>query len=291
MDILRFIMEHDRLFLLLIAALSLLVGSFLNVVIWRLPQMMKEAFREDCREYLGLKPHPAETKKNLNLWLPLSHCPHCTHSLKPWHNIPIISFLVLRGKCAFCKAPISLRYPLVELLSCLASVYVAWYFGPSWQSLLGILFTWIAIALTFIDIDHHLLPDSLTLLLVWIGLFASLFSIFVDPSNAIIGAIAGYIIFFTVQWLYHLATGKTGIGQGDYKFLAGMGALFGWQLLPIIILLASVTGLIFGLLQISLKQQSKSTPIPFGPWLAIAGWISMLHGEAILHTLLRFLVI
>lgn len=288
MDIISFFAQHTNAFLFLIAAFSLLIGSFLNVVIYRLPQMMKNQWSEECREYLGLKTLPSD-KDNLNLALPFSHCTNCKTPLKPWHNIPVISYLVLRGKCAFCHANISLRYPLVEVICCITSVYVAWRFGFSWQTLGGLVFTWIAISLTFIDLDHHLLPDQLTLSLVWFGLFLSLFSIFTNSHAAIIGAIAGYLIFAATQWLFHLATGKIGMGQGDYKFLAGLGALLGWQQLPIVILLSSVIGLIFGLIQMAIKNQFKSVPLPFGPYLAIAGWISLMWGPDILNLyLLKF---
>lgn len=282
MDTINFIIEHPDFFLFLIAALSLLVGSFLNVVIYRLPLMMKNAWGQECREYLGLKAQTTDIEK-LNLYLPFSHCTHCKKPLKPWHNIPIISYLILRGKCAFCGAKISMRYPFVELLCCIASVYVAWRFGISWQTAGGLIFTWIAISLIFIDLDYHLLPDQLTLLLVWLGLFLSIFSIFANSHDAIIGAIAGYLIFAIVQWLFKIATGKIGMGQGDFKFLAGLGALLGWQQLPVIILLASVIGLIFGLVQMMIRNQFKSTPIPFGPYLAFAGWISLIWGPQILN--------
>ncbi len=281
MDTIKFIVEHSEVYLFLIAAFSLVMGSFLNVVIYRLPQMMKNEWSQECREYLGLKIDPADVDR-LNLYLPFSHCTHCKKPLKPWHNIPIVSYLVLRGKCAFCTAKISMRYPFVELLCCVASVYVAWRFGISWQMVGGLIFTWIAISLTFIDLDHHLLPDQLTLLLVWIGLFLSIYNVFTPSHDAIIGAIAGYLIFAIVQGLFKAVTGKTGMGQGDYKFLAGIGALLGWQQLPVVILLASIIGLIFGLMQMALKHQFKSEPIPFGPYLAIAGWISLIWGSDIL---------
>lgn len=281
MDNIKFIAEHPELFLFLVAALALIMGSFLNVVIYRLPQMMKNEWSQECREYLGLKINPADVER-LNLYLPFSHCTLCKHPLKPWHNIPVISYLVLRGKCAFCGGSISMRYPFVEFLCCLASVYVAWRFGFSWQTAGGLIFTWIAISLTFIDLDHHLLPDQLTLLLVWVGLFLSIFNVFTPSQDAIIGAIAGYLIFAVVQWLFKAATGKIGMGQGDYKFLAGIGALLGWQQLPVVILLASIIGLIFGLTQMILRNQFKSEPIPFGPYLAIAGWISLMWGSDIL---------
>lgn len=282
MDTIKFIMEHPDFFLFLVAALSLIIGSFLNVVIYRLPQMMKEEWGQECREYLGLKTLPSDVEQ-INLYLPLSHCTQCKKPLKPWHNIPVISYLVLRGKCAFCSAGISMRYPFVELLCCLTSVYVAWRFGFTWQTAGGLAFTWIAISLTFIDLDHHLLPDHLTLLLVWVGLFLSMFNVFTNSHDAIIGAIAGYLTFAIVQWLFKMVTGKIGMGQGDYKFLAGLGALLGWQQLPLIILLASVIGLIFGITQMAMRNHFKSEPIPFGPYLAIAGWISLIWGPEILN--------
>jgi len=278
-------MQHNRIFILTITALALIVGSFLNVLIWRLPIMMKNSWSQECREYLGLKTIDQNQSEKINLWLPFSHCPTCNHPLKPWHNIPVISFLVLKGRCAFCHVKISLRYPLVELLCGVTSAYVAMRFGASIQTVIGLLFTWIAIALTFIDLDHHLLPDTLTLLLVWVGLFASLFNVFTNSHDAIIGAIIGYLVFAVVQLIFHSLTGKDGMGQGDYKFLAGIGALLGWQQLPIVILLASITGLIFGMVQIAAKHQFKSVPLPFGPYLAIAGWISLVRGQAILHTI------
>lgn len=282
MDIINFFNANTDAFLLLVAAVSLLIGSFLNVVIYRLPYMIREAWSQECREYLGLKPNPTDFDQ-LNLHLPFSHCPECKKTLKPWHNIPILSYLVLGGKCAYCRAKISMRYPFVELLCCIASVYVAWRFGISWQTAAGLLFTWVIIALVFIDIDHHLLPDHLTLLLLWIGLLFSIYTTFTNSHDAILGAIAGYLIFAGIQWLFKLATGKMGMGQGDYKFLAALGAFLGWQQLPIIILLASVSGLIFGLIHITLKHQFKSVPLPFGPYLAIAGWISMMWGPSILQ--------
>lgn len=278
---LDFLMEHHTIFLILVAALSLIVGSFLNVVIYRLPQMMKYDWGQECREYLGLKPQPLDSDK-LNLYLPLSHCTKCKKRLKPWHNIPVLSYLILGGKCAYCNGKISVRYPLVEILCCFASVYIAWRYGVSAQTAGGLVFTWILIALTFIDIDHHLLPDQLTLLLLWVGLVLSMFSVFVNSHDAIIGAILGYLIFAFSQWAFKLVTGKIGMGQGDFKFLAALGAMLGWQQLPLIILLASCIGLIFGLMQMVIKNQFKSVPLPFGPYLAFAGWISLLWGNEIL---------
>ena len=284
MDTLNFIQERPGLLLFLMAALSLVVGSFLNVLIYRLPQMMKNAWSQECRQYLGLKVTPTDTE-GVNLWLPSSHCTQCKKHLKPWHNIPVISYLFLRGCCAYCNARISARYPLVELISCLTSVYITIHFGPGWQMVYALLFTWILIALLFIDIDHHLLPDSLTLLLLWIGLIASTFHIFANAHDAIFGAVVGYLVFAILQAIFHMATGKTGMGQGDFKLLAALGAFFGWQQLPILILLSSVIGLIFGLVHIGVRHQFKSVPIPFGPYLAIAGWICLFSGNDLLRVL------
>jgi len=286
MDIINFLSENPNFFLILVAAFSLLMGSFLNVVIYRLPRMIMNEWTQECRTYLGLKSQPSDVEK-LNLHLPFSHCPDCKIRLKPWHNIPIISYLVLRGKCAYCSANISARYPLVELICCVASVYVAWRFGFTYQTLGALFFTWVLICLTFIDLDYHILPDQLTFLLIWVGLLLSLTNLFVDSESAIIGAAVGYLIFATVQWTFHLITGKVGMGQGDYKFLAGLAAFLGWQQLPVIILLASITGMIFGITQMIMKRQFKSVPLPFGPYLAVAGWISLIWGSDILHLYLR----
>ena len=281
MDIIQFFIEKPEVFLVVIAILSLFVGSFLNVVIYRLPHMMEQNWSEECRIYLGLKPH-TETEK-LNLYLPFSHCPKCKKNIRPWHNIPIFSYLWLRGKCAYCKALISVRYPLVEALTCFVSVYVAWRFGVSWQTVSALFFTWISVCLIFIDLDHHLLPDQLTLVLLWIGLFSNVFNLFTDANSAIIGAIIGYLIFASIQWLFERVTGKTGMGQGDFKFLAALGAFLGWQLLPLIILLSSISGVIFALTHMFIKRRFKSIPLPFGPYLAVAGWIALLWGADIMR--------
>lgn len=274
MDNLALFTDNPNLFLGLIAFLGLFIGSFLNVVIVRLPRMMQESWSEECRHFLGLAKEP--NSASVNLCLPASHCPTCKTPIRPWHNIPIISFVWLRGRCHACKARISWRYPLVEALTALMSVYVAWRFGVSLSTVFGLLFTWILIALTFIDIDHHLLPDQLTLSLLWLGLIASLFQCFTTPSDAILGASMGYLIFALVQWVFHFVTGKVGMGQGDYKCLAALGAMLGWQSLPLVILLASVSGIFFTLINMGLKRHVHSQPLPFGPYLALAGWISLL---------------
>ncbi|HVY53928.1 MAG TPA: A24 family peptidase [Gammaproteobacteria bacterium] len=281
-DLVSFFSFHLGFFLFSIAIVSLFIGSFLNVVIYRLPRIMQNAWQEECRVYLGLKPHT--DPDHLSLSFPFSHCPQCKKTLKPWHNVPLLSYLFMHGKCAFCRTSISMRYPIVELLTAVASVYVAWYYGVSTQTLAALFLTWSLIALTFIDIDHYLLPDQLTLLILWVGLFVSLFNVFCTPQDAILGAIAGYIIFAVIECLFKLVTGKIGMGQGDFKLLAGLGAFLGWQQLPIIILLASCIGAVFGITHMTIKKQFKSVPLPFGPYLALAGWICLLWGNEILAT-------
>ena len=280
-EFMQFFAENPNAFLIVIGFISLFIGSFLNVVIYRFPLMMEQSWSEECRIYLGLKPH-TETEK-LNLWLPFSHCPRCKKNIRPWHNIPILSFLFLNGKCANCKAHISIRYPMVEGLTCLVSVYVAWKFGFSFETLAALLFTWTCICLTFIDLDHHILPDHLTLGLLWMGLFFTLFNFFTDSEAGIAGAIAGYLIFAITQWVFGMMTKKTGMGQGDFKLLAALGAFLGWQMLPLIILLSSLSGIIFTLTHMAIKKDFRSTPLPFGPYLAIAGWIALLWGKEIMQ--------
>jgi len=286
MDIMHFFAIYPTILLIVTAFLSLFIGSFLNVVIYRLPRMMEQSWSEECRIYLGLKPHTEHEK--LNLYLPFSHCPHCKKNIRPWHNIPLLSYLWLKGKCAYCKAHISIRYPLVEALTCIVSVYVVWKFGISWQALSALAFTWICICLTFVDLDHHLLPDQLTLSLLWLGLFSSLYVLFTDSHDAIIGAIAGYLIFAATQWIFGHLTGKTGMGQGDFKFLAALGAYLGWQMLPLVILFASISGVIFSSIHLLIKRHFKSVPLPFGPYLAVAGWVALLWGSEIMRYYFEF---
>lgn len=281
MEIMHFFSSHPSAFILSVAFVSLFVGSFLNVIIYRLPRMMEQSWSEECRIYLGLKVH--NEKERFNLCLPFSHCPACKKIIRPWHNIPIVSYLILGGKCAFCHARISFRYPLVEALTAVTSCYIAANFGFSWETVAALIFTWISICLIFIDLDYHLLPDELTLLLLWIGLFFSIFNIFSNSTDAILGAIIGYVIFAGVQWSFSLITGKTGMGQGDFKYLAAIGAFFGWQLLPLIILLASATGIIFTFTHMVIRRNFKSTPFPFGPYLALAGWVTLFWGQDIMQ--------
>jgi leader peptidase (prepilin peptidase)/N-methyltransferase len=267
------------LYCALVGLVGLLVGSFLNVVIYRLPVMMQRNWRKECLDYLGL---PAETMlPPFNLVLPLSRCPNCETPIKPYQNIPVISYVALQGKCANCRHPISIRYPIIEALTALLSVLVAWHFGYGLQTLFALLLTWSLVALSFIDIDHQLLPDSITLPLLWLGLLLNVFDLFTDSHASVIGAVAGYLALWSVYHLFKLVTGKEGMGYGDFKLLALFGAWLGWQVLPLIILLSSLVGTVIGVGVIMATQRDHRIPIPFGPYLAVAGWIALLWGADI----------
>lgn len=256
--------------------LGLLIGSFLNVVIYRLPVMMQANWRRECHQFLELP--LVEALPLFNLSHPASHCPVCKAPVKAYQNIPLLSYCFLGGKCAHCAAPISLRYPLIEAFSGLCSALVAWHFGYGWALPFALLLTWGLIAMSFIDIDHQLLPDSMTLPLLWLGLILSLFDIFSDSHDAIIGAASGYLSLWGVYQLFKLLTGKEGMGYGDFKLLALLGAWLGWQYLPVIILLSSLVGAVIGLSMILFAGRDIAKPIPFGPYLAMAGWLAMLWG-------------
>ncbi len=266
-------------FTALMGVVGLLIGSFLNVVIYRLPIMMKRQWRNDCLEYLELE-NDAPTDI-FNLALPASRCPHCQTQILARHNVPVLSYLWLRGKCANCREPISRRYPAVEFLTAFLSMIVAWHFGYGEQAAAGLLLTWVLIALSLIDLDHQLLPDVIVLPMLWLGLIASLFTIFANSSTSIIGAVSGYLALWSVYHGFKLFTGKEGMGHGDFKLLAMLGAWLGWQYLGLIILLSSVVGAFIGITLISLNKQNRDVPIPFGPYLAIAGWIALLWGNSL----------
>ncbi|UVE18516.1 A24 family peptidase [Pseudomonas sp. LS44] len=286
MPVIDFLASHVLAFVLCALLLGLLVGSFLNVVIHRLPKMMLSDWKAQAREVLEL---PAEASGHtFNLILPNSHCPACGHEIKAWENIPLLSYLALRGKCSACKAPISLRYPLVELACGLLSAYVAWHFGFNWQGGAMLLLTWGLLAMSLIDADHQLLPDVLVLPLLWLGLIINQFGLFASLEDALWGAIAGYLSLWSVYWLFKLITGKEGMGHGDFKLLAMLGAWGGWQILPLTILLSSLVGAVLGVIMLRLRNAETSTPIPFGPYLAIAGWIALLWGDQITATYLQF---
>ena len=296
-ELLNLYQQQPWFFYLTVALVSLAVGSFLNVVVYRLPVMMQNEWQSECRLLLKdeLKTNPQQADSTnpaapFNLAVPASTCPKCQGKIKAWQNIPVLSWLFLKGKCANCKAPISIRYPSIELLTMLASVAVAAVFGATATTVLYVVITWVLIALIFIDIDHMLLPDQLTLPLLWLALLASVFALTIEPAQAIIGAALGYLCFWSVYWLFKLATGKEGMGYGDFKLMAVFGALLGWQALPMIILLSSLVGAIIGITLLSIQGKDKATPIPFGPYIAIAGWIAMLWGEQINQAYLSHLL-
>ena len=269
---------HAALLVVTVVLASLLVGSFLNVVIHRLPKMLERQWRAEFAEHTGHEPAPAP---RYNLAVPRSQCPSCGHRITALENIPVVSYLVLGGRCSACKARISPRYPIVEALTGVLSGYVAWRYGWSWQTPAALLFVWAMIALAFIDLDTFYLPDDVTLPLIWTGLLVNLGGLFVDLPSAVIGAAAGYLALWSVYWAYKLATGKEGMGYGDFKLLAGIGAWLGWKMLPVVILLSSFVGAIVGISLIVFARHGRNVPIPFGPYLAVAGVIALMHGAAI----------
>ncbi len=280
LSLLSVLQTFPEILISLIGIIGLMIGSFLNVVIYRLPIMMERTWRQECTEFLELK---TENEKNdtFNLILPHSCCPKCKTPIRAYQNIPVLSYIFLGGKCANCKASISIRYPAIELLTGITSAVIAWHFGYSPETIFALLLTWALIALSAIDIDCQLLPDSITLPMLWTGLFLSLFSIFTDSHSSIIGAIAGYLSFWTVFHVFKLITGKEGIGYGDFKLLSLFGAWLGWEYLPVIIIFSSLVGAIVGIGMVILIKRDHRLPIPFGPYLAAAGWFALLWGEDI----------
>lgn len=263
-----------------VSLFGLLTGSFLNVVIHRLPKMMELAWQAECRALLAQAHNePAgHSPTKYNLLVPRSACPSCGHRITALQNIPLISYAVLRGKCASCKSKISLRYPLVELLTGALAGAIAWKFGISGTTVAALIFSFALIALTFIDFDTQLLPDDITLPLLWLGIFFNIGGGFTDLQSAVIGAIAGYLSLWSIYWAFKLLTGKEGMGYGDFKLLAAIGAWFGWQLLPAVILLASVAGSVIGIALIIFARHRRDVPIPFGPFLATGGIAALFWG-------------
>jgi leader peptidase (prepilin peptidase)/N-methyltransferase len=280
---------------------GLVIGSFLNVVIYRLPIMLERDWRAQAAELLPSAGNATTTPSTVQtaperftLSTPRSACPACKAPIKAWQNIPVVSWLLLRGRCASCKAKISVRYPLVELATGLLSAWVAWHFGFGAPAACGLLVTWSLIALTGIDIDHQLLPDGITLPLLWAGLLAAVIvgpiagsPIPVSAHDAIIGAVSGYVSLWLVFHTFRLITGKEGMGYGDFKLFAALGAWLGWKLLPLVILLSAATGALLGILMIVLRGRDRSTPMPFGPYLAAAGWLAMMYGDVLVSSYLR----
>jgi leader peptidase (prepilin peptidase)/N-methyltransferase len=271
-------LDNPSTLIALVALLGLFIGSFLNVVIARLPVMMERDWQAEMAELRG---EPAAVTERFNLFTPRSRCPHCMHTISALENIPLVSYLFLRGHCRHCQAAISVRYPLVELLTAALSACVAWRFGVGPVAAGALIFVWIMIALAFIDFDTRLLPDSLTLPLLWMGLIFNLLTGFVPLADAVIGAVAGYLFLWSVYWLFKLVTGKEGMGYGDFKLLAAIGAWLGWQALPLTVVLASVAGALLGISLVAFGFYRRDTPMPFGPFLAIAGLLTLFQGEAL----------
>ena len=261
-----------------------MVGSFLNVVIHRLPRIMEREWQQQCAELNGKQ---LEAQPRYNLVVPRSACPHCGHKIGALENIPVLSYLLLRGKCKGCGAAISPRYPIVETICGLLSAYAAWHFGFGAAALGALLFVWALVALTFIDFDTQLLPDSITLPLLWLGLLLNLSATYTPLPGAVVGAVAGYLVLWGVYWLFKLATGKEGMGYGDFKLLAAIGAWLGWQMLPLVILLSSLVGAVVGIVLIVAARHGRSVPIPFGPYLAGGGLIALFWGQTLTHSYLQ----
>ena len=297
MSLIELLATFPALFIGVCVVLGLLVGSFLNVVIYRLPLMLERQWREQCAEIAPTATTgapPAGRPERFNLIVPRSACPRCRAPITALQNVPLLSFLLLGGRCASCGAPIGARYPLVEAMTGGLSALVAWKFGFGWPGLAALVLTWFLIPLTFIDIDHQLLPDSLTLPLLWLGLFLSLWSsesgaaaVPVDTRSSLIGAMAGYASLWSVYHLFRLLTGKEGMGYGDFKLFAALGAWLGWQMLLPTILIAALVGAVVGLGLIVLRRQDRSAPIPFGPFLASAGWLMLMFGRPLVGSYLR----
>jgi len=310
-DLISLLEQAPVLLYAITAVVGLMIGSFLNVLILRLPRIMEQQWREECADFLaedseaeperpGKAPPapnatpdaaPEPTPRNepaLGLAQPGSHCWSCGAAIKPWDNIPVLSWLLLRGRCRACKSRISARYPTIEILTALLSIVVVWQFGPTLAALAALVLTWGLIALAMIDLDTQLLPDSLTLPLLWLGLVLSLSGTFTDPSEAILGAATGYLLLWSVFHAFRLATGKEGMGHGDFKLLAMFGAWLGWQAVPQIIILSALPGAVVGILLIATGRQQAGQPIPYGPFLAMAGWVGLLWGDAITGAYLQW---
>lgn len=292
----QLLQESLPFFIFLSGLLGLLVGSFLNVVIHRLPKMMELEWRTQCAELN--EPVNAGTAQNsgkatptptYNLHTPRSACPHCGHQISALENIPLISYLALRGKCRKCGSAISIRYPVVEAVSGILSAYAAWHFGFGLAAAGAIVFIWALIALTFIDFDTQLLPDDITYPLLWLGIIFNLYGTFTTLSNSVAGAIAGYLVLWSVYWMFKLVTGKEGMGYGDFKLLAAIGAWLGWPLLPLVIMLSSVVGAVVGITLIIVARHGRNIPIPFGPYLAGGGLIALFWGQQLTQSYLNLL--
>ncbi|HIP94544.1 MAG TPA: prepilin peptidase [Leucothrix sp.] len=288
MEIFNALRENPTFFLIVVGLFSLLIGSFLNAAIYRIPIMLQQSWREECEELFGGESEQSTPKEKFNLMVPRSQCPSCGHMITALENIPVLSYLFLGGKCSSCKNKISIQYPVLEILTTLVSVFVAWNFGFGWQTLAALLFTWVLILLSMIDAKTMLLPDNLTLPLMWFGIAVNYHGLFVDLQSSVLGAMFGYLSLWSLFHLFKLITGKEGMGYGDFKILAAIGAWGGWQILPFTVFAASTLGAIIGILLIVIQRNKESQPIPFGPWLALAGFIGFIWRDEIITTMGRY---
>lgn len=286
MSFLSILQDSPVFFVSCTTILGLMIGSFLNVVIYRLPEMMKRNWLQQCAELQG---EAIQTLPEFNLFTPRSTCIHCGHKITAWENIPIISYLFLRGRCSQCHSSISPRYPMVEAATAIISGFVAWHFGYGFVALAALIFVWSLIALAAIDLDTQLLPDDITLPLLWIGLLVNINHGFTDIQSAVIGAIAGYLSLWSIYWCFKLMTGKEGMGYGDFKLLAAIGAWLGWSMLPLVILSSSLVGALVGMGLILAAKLNKNIPIPFGPYLVGGALIALFWGEQLIHTYIGLL--
>jgi len=286
MSFITLLQTNSVFFILLCTTIGLVAGSFLNVIIFRLPKMMEREWDQQCSELRGETTKPLPT---LNLVKPCSECPHCKHKITALESIPIISYLALRGRCSQCNTSITLRYPIMEALTGIMSGFIAWHFGYGFITVAALIFVWSMIALAFIDLDTQLLPDAVTLPLLWIGLLINLGNGFTDISSAVIGAASGYIFLWLIYWCFKIATGKEGMGYGDFKLLAVIGAWFGWKMLPLVILLSSLAGAVIGIGLIIVAKNKRDTPFPFGPYLVGGGLVALFWGDQLNRTYLDLL--
>ena len=279
MLLIQFLQTQPIFFVFTMTLLGMCIGSFLNVVIYRLPKMMEQDWHEQCCDLLEIKNENVTEQQRVNLIFPGSSCPACEHKITALENIPVISYLFLRGRCSSCKIKISLQYPIIEMFTGIATAYIAWHFGFTLQTLFAVLLTWALICLSIIDLEHSLLPDNITLPFLWLGLACNIFGIFTDIYSSLIGAMLGYSVLWIIFMSFKIVTGKEGMGYGDFKLLSLLGAWFGWQYLPLVILLSSIAASLIGIAMIIFRGREKSAAFPFGPYLAITGWVTLIWGE------------
>lgn len=293
MELISLFKESAALFLTVVGVFSLLVGSFLNAAIYRIPIMLQRGWREECTELFGGDidkiEHP--TGKEFNLFIPRSQCPTCGHMITALENIPVLSYLFLGGKCSSCKTKISIQYPLIEIFTALLSMFVAWKIGVGWETLAALIFTWALITMSLIDAKTMLLPDNLTLPLMWLGIAVNYQEFFVDLQSSVLGAMIGYLSLWSLFHVFRLITGKEGMGYGDFKILAAIGAWGGWQILPFTIFVASLLGAVLGIAWMMIQKQKESQPIPFGPWLALAGFVGFLWRDEIVSAMANYFML